>query len=69
MIADYKDFNHKELTEKIINIFYRVYNKLGYAFLEKVYENAMMIEFKKDGIPAVPQFSIKVFYEREVIDR
>jgi len=67
MNADYQDFKHKELTEKIINIFYRVYNKLGYGFLEKVYENAMMIEFKKDGIPAVPQFPIKVFYEGELI--
>ncbi|HJH27181.1 MAG TPA: hypothetical protein C5S37_10570 [Methanophagales archaeon] len=28
----------------MIRIFYRVYNKLGYGFLEKVYENAMMIE-------------------------
>ena len=28
---------HKELTEKIIKIFYRVYNKLGYGFLERVY--------------------------------
>ena len=38
MDADYQDFKHKELTERIINIFYRVYNKLGYGFLEKVYE-------------------------------
>jgi GxxExxY protein len=67
MNADYQDFKHKELTEKIIKIFYRVYNQLGYGFLEKVYENAMMIEFKKDGIPAVPQFPINVFYEGEVI--
>jgi len=35
MNADYKDFKHKELTEKIINIFYRVYNKLGYVFLKR----------------------------------
>jgi GxxExxY protein len=65
--ADYQDFKHKELTENIIKIFYRVYNKLGYGFLEKVYENAMMIEFKKDGIAAVCQFPIKVFYEGELI--
>ncbi len=39
MNADYQDFKHKELTEKIIKIFYRVYNKLGYGFLEKVYES------------------------------
>jgi GxxExxY protein len=67
MTADYKDFKHKELTEKTINIFYRVYNKLGYGFLEKVYENAMMIEFKREDILAVSQSPIKVFYEGEVI--
>jgi len=67
MNADYQDFKHKELTEKIIKIFYRVYNKLGYGFLEKVYENAMMIEFKKEGISATSQSPIKVFYEDEVI--
>ena len=58
---------HKELTEKIIRIFYRVYNTLGYGFLEKVYENAMIIEFMIECIPAVAQFPIKVFYKEEVI--
>ena len=67
MNADYQDFKHKELTEKIINIFYRVYNKLGYGFLQKVYENAMMIEFKREGILAISQSPIKVFYEGDVI--
>ena len=67
MNADYQDFKYTELTEKIIRIFYQVYNKLGYGFLEKVYENAMMIELKKEDIPAVSQSAIKVFYEGEVI--
>ena len=67
MNADLKDFKYKELTEKIIEIFYRVYNKLGYGFLEKVYENAMMIEFTKDSVHAVAQFAIEVLYEGEVI--
>ena len=44
MNADYQDLKYKEVTEKIIEIFYRVYNKLGYGFFEKVYENVMMIE-------------------------
>jgi len=34
--VDYQDFKCKELTDEIIKIFYRVYNKLGYGFLEKV---------------------------------
>ena len=37
MNTDLQDLKYKELTEKIIEIFYRVYNKLGYGFLEKVY--------------------------------
>ena len=67
MDTDDQDIKYKELTEKIIGIFYKVYNKLGYGFLEKVYENAMMIEFKKEGIPAVAQFPIKVLYEEESV--
>ena len=67
MNADYQDFKCQELTETIISIFYKVYNKLGYGFLEKVYENALMIEFKKESIPAVSQSPIKVLYEGSII--
>ncbi len=67
MDADYQDFKFVELTEKIIEIYYRVYNKLGYGFLEKIYENAMMIEFKKENISAVSQSAIKVLYEGEIV--
>jgi len=55
MNADCQDFKHKALSEKIIRIFYKVYNELGYGFLEKVYENAMMIDFRREGVPAVSQ--------------
>lgn len=58
---------HEELTEEIIKIFYKVYNTLGYGFLEKIYENAMMIEFRKAGIPAEAQAPIKVLYEEEIV--
>jgi GxxExxY protein len=67
MNTDYEDSKYKELTEKIIGVFYKVYNNLGYGFLEKVYENAMMLDFNKEHIPAVSQFAIKVFYENEII--
>jgi len=67
MNADSDDFKHKELTEKIIGLFYKIYNKLGYGFLEKVYENAMMIEFRKAGINAQAQAPIVVKYDNEVI--
>ena len=67
MNPDYQDYKYTQLTDKIIKIFYRVYNKLGYGFLEKVYQNAMMIEFRRAGIPSVSQFPIKVVYEGEVV--
>jgi len=48
MNADSQDFKHKEITERIIKIFHRVYSKLGYGFLEKVYENSMMLELRRE---------------------
>ena len=47
MSTDFQDSKYKDLTDKIIKIFCKVYNRLGYGFLEKVYEKAMMKEFKK----------------------
>ena len=43
---------YKEFTDLIIKAFYNVYNTLGYGFLEKVYENAMLIELQKLGLNA-----------------
>jgi len=54
---------HSELTEKIIKAFYTVYNKLGYGFLEKVYENALVIELKKSGLNIKQQQKINVYYD------
>ena len=56
------DMLHKELTDRIIACFYRVYTNLGYGFLEKVYENAMLIELNKNGLKAISQYPIKVNY-------
>ena len=67
MNTDDKDYKYQELTEKIIGVFYKVYNNLGYGFLEKVYENAMMLDFNKEQIPAVSQYPIKVLYEGEIV--
>ncbi len=67
MNTDCQDIKYKALTEKIIKVFYKVYNKLGYDFLEKVYENAMMLGMRKEGIPAVSQYAIKVYYENNIV--
>ncbi|MCE9540425.1 MAG: GxxExxY protein [Bacteroidetes bacterium] len=48
MIDD--NYKYTDVTQKIIKAFYQVYNTLGYGFLEKVYENAIVIELKSMGI-------------------
>jgi GxxExxY protein len=57
------NYKHSELTEKIIKAFYKVYNTLGYGFLEKVYENAIYIELEAIGFNIKKQEPIKVYYE------
>ncbi len=57
------NYKHSELTEKIIKAFYKVYNTLGYGFLEKVYENALYIELEAIGFNIKKQEPIKVYYE------
>lgn len=61
------DLLHKNLTDKNIKAFYNVYNKLGYGFLEKVYENALKIELKEMGLNVTSQMPIKVFYNNQVV--
>jgi GxxExxY protein len=58
---------HEELTGQIIACAYRVYNTLGFGFLESVYENCMLIEFEKLGLTAKQQHPINVLYEGRVV--
>ena len=53
---------HSDITSEIIKAFYKVYNSLGYGFLEKVYENAMAFELEERGLVVQTQLPIKVFY-------
>ncbi len=58
---------HEEITEKIIQAFYKVNNTLGHGFIEKVYENALAIELRKMGFNVSQQKKIKVYYEGEKV--
>ncbi len=67
MIGTKSNYIHSKLTEKIISCAYDVYNKLGCGFLEKVYENAMMIKLKKNGLKAIQQAAVNVSFEGELV--
>ena len=58
---------YEELTEKIIGCAYRVYNKMGFGFLESVYEKCLLIELKKEGLLVESQKAIIVKYENEIV--
>ncbi|MBW2608661.1 MAG: GxxExxY protein [Deltaproteobacteria bacterium] len=61
------DMNINELTYQINGAIFEVSRTLGAGFLEKVYENALMIEMLKRGLKAESQVPIKVFYKKEAV--
>ncbi len=59
--------DHEKLTETIIGCAYRVYNYMGFGFLESVYENCLLIELKKAGLSVESQVPITVKYGDEIV--
>jgi len=58
---------YQSVTEKIIGCAYRVYNKMGFGFLESVYEKCLLIELRKAGLDAESQKPITVYYDDEIV--
>jgi GxxExxY protein len=54
---------HADITRQIIGAAFEVHNVLGYGFLEKVYENALIRELQLSGLHVVAQYPIKVEYK------
>jgi len=67
MNTDKEEFLYKDLTYKIIGLAIEVHTKLGYGFLEKVYENALMLLLLREDILAKQQTPIKVYFEGEIV--
>ncbi|MHC4167023.1 MAG: GxxExxY protein [Planctomycetota bacterium] len=62
-----KEIIYKELSYKIIELALEVHNELQCGFLEKVYENALMILFEREGIPAKQQAPADVYFQSKVV--
>jgi len=58
---------YSQATSKIIKSFYNVYNELSFGFLEKVYENAMLIELRGAGLVCQAQVPIKVYFHSVLV--
>ncbi|MGR3301703.1 MAG: GxxExxY protein [Candidatus Scalindua sp.] len=57
------ELEHKELTEKIIGAAIQVHQQLGPGFIESIYEKALMIEFRKQGLQVKEQQEVIVKYD------
>lgn len=62
-----KGYREQELTEKILGAAFKVQNTLGSGFLEKVYENALVVEFSRQGLTLQQQKSLQVKYEGAIV--
>jgi GxxExxY protein len=64
---DTDKINEAELTQKIIGCAYTVSNSLGSGFLEKIYENALAIELRKNKLSYQQQSPVKVRYDGIIV--
>ncbi len=65
---DDSKLKHSDITSKILQAFFKkVYHRLGYGFLEKVYENSMAIELRSMGLKVEQQAKINVYYEGAIV--
>ena len=62
MHTDQHGLKHYELTEKIIKVFFEVYNELGYGFLESVYEESISVALADAGLRVARQAPIAVWF-------
>ena len=54
---------YKEESYKIVGAAFKVYNNLGHGFLETVYQEALGIEFERQGIPYEREKELKIYYD------
>lgn len=67
MTTNEKGIIHKDLAYRVVGLAMEVHSGLGHGFLEKVYENALMVLFRREGIPAKQQAPISVSFEGQVV--
>ncbi len=61
------ELKFKEITEKIIGAAMRVHATLGNGFQEVIYQRALEIEFRYEGLTFAREFNMKIFYRDQEI--
>lgn len=58
---------HSAVTDRIIGVFYDVYNELGNGFLESTYAEAMVIALNQSGLRAIREVPVPVWFRGKKI--
>ena len=66
-MQDILTLKHADLTEKVIGLFFDVYNELGEGFLESVYQNAMSLALVQAGLHVEREVAIPVFFRGQMV--
>ena len=53
---------HGELTQRIIGVFFEVYNELGHGFLESVYEKSFALALTASGLQVLTRIEVPVWF-------
>jgi|SRR3989339_199100 len=62
-----EEYKHSELTSKIIKCAMTVHSTLGNGFQEVIYQRALEIEMRLEGIDFKREFEMPIFYRGEHI--
>ena len=60
--TDAHGFKYGKITEKVIGVFFDVYNELGYGFLESVYQKSLVLALNSIGLKACARIDIPVSF-------
>ena len=69
MSTDGHGLKHKELTGKIIRVFYEVYDELGHGFLESVYQRCLGMALREADLAVCWPIAIPVWFRGEQVGR
>ena len=67
MSVEGRVLKHRELTDKVIGVFFDVYNEMGHGFLESVYENAFALALTDNSFDVKRQISIPVWFRGQKV--
>lgn len=56
------DLKHGSITDKILKVFYDVYNELGHGFLESVYHRSLVLALETAGLSVCSRVAIPVWF-------